>query len=275
MTEVVAGLLVREDAKILIWQRRIDQPHPLKWEFPGGKIEQGETPQTALTREIREELGIESEPAEEITRYQFAYPGKDPIQLIFLAVTRWTGEIREGVWESPNRLAQYDFLEGDQPFIVEMTAEQSTVLQRIFNRNNMPQTTNSTLGQILSLLAGKGYAVTQTGPDGLRIQETDSGIALQAVIQGDILLLSLLCATVPAAKITQLIMRKMLASDNGISTSNFQLHDSADGNVTVTLNNFCKLQGLGVDDEDDILSCVSFLLADVVHAKELIGHDLQ
>jgi hypothetical protein len=44
--------------------------------------------------------------------------------------------------------------------------------------------------------------------------------------------------------------------------------------VSVTLNNFCKLQDLGPEDEDDILSCVSFLLADVVHAQQLIGQDL-
>ena len=70
-------------------------------------------------------------------------------------------------------------------------------------------------------------------------------------------------------------MHKMLAADNGISTSHFQLYDAGTGRVAVTLNNFCKLQDLGPDDEDDILSCVSFLLADVVHAQNLIGADLQ
>ena len=69
-------------------------------------------------------------------------------------------------------------------------------------------------------------------------------------------------------------LRKMLAADNGISTSHFQLYDTGDGNVAITLNNFCKLQDLGPEDEDDILSCVSFLLADVVHAQEFIGADL-
>ena len=47
------------------------------------------------------------------------------------------------------------------------------------------------------------------------------------------------------------------------------------GKTAVTLNNFCKLQEMGPDDEDDILSCVSFLLADVVHARDLIGKDLR
>lgn len=135
-------------------------------------------------------------------------------------------------------------------------------------------TTSSVLQQIHSLLAAKRYAVTEAGDSVLRIREVDSGITLQAVLAGDILFLSLVCMTVPTAAITPQIMRKMLASDNGISTSHFQLYDTGDGNVAVTLNNFCKLQELGPDDEDDILSCVSYLLADVVHAKELIGADL-
>jgi hypothetical protein len=138
----------------------------------------------------------------------------------------------------------------------------------------MATTTQSTLEQIHSLLAAKRYSVTEAGDGVLRIQELDSGIVLQAVLAGEILYLSLVCMSVPAARLTPLILRKMLASDNGISTSYFQLYNTGDGNVAITLNNFCKLQELGPDDEDDILSCVSFLLADVVHAKELIGADL-
>jgi hypothetical protein len=139
----------------------------------------------------------------------------------------------------------------------------------------MANITSSTLEQIHALLAAKRYAVTESGDSMLRIQEVDSGIALQAVLEGEILFLSLVCMSVPAARITPALMRKMLASDNGISTSHFQLYETGDGNIAITLNNFCKLQELGPDDEDDILSCVSFLLADVVHAKQLIGPDLQ
>jgi 8-oxo-dGTP diphosphatase len=121
MTNVVAGILER-DGRILICQRRAGQAHPLKWEFPGGKVEAGETAQTALTRELREELGVESEPAIEIARYEFAYPGKNPILLIFLSVPGWMGEIENRifetmVWEVRERLKDYDFLEGDEPFI--------------------------------------------------------------------------------------------------------------------------------------------------------------
>lgn len=121
MTIVVAGIL-EKDGKILICQRRADQPHPLKWEFPGGKLEGAETPQSALTRELREELAIEAEPGIELTRYEFAYPGKKPILLIFLKVPAWEGEPRNLIfetmtWASPESLNRYDFLEGDRPFL--------------------------------------------------------------------------------------------------------------------------------------------------------------
>lgn len=123
MTEVVAGIL-EQDGRILICRRRSDQVHALKWEFPGGKIESGETPEQALVRELREELGIESEPARELTRYEFTYPGKKPILLIFLRVPAWTGQIEDRIfdtilWESRENLKDYDFLEGDGPFIAQ------------------------------------------------------------------------------------------------------------------------------------------------------------
>lgn len=139
----------------------------------------------------------------------------------------------------------------------------------------MAQTTASSLGHIHDLLARKGYAVSELDGNVLKIQEVESGISLRAVREGHILFLSLVCMTVPAPSITPAIMHKMLAADNGISTSHFQLYDLRDGRMAITLNNFCTLQDLGPEDDDDILSCVSFLLADVVHAKDLIGADLQ
>ncbi len=138
----------------------------------------------------------------------------------------------------------------------------------------MVQTMSSSLGQIHDLLARKRYSVSELDGNVLRIQEMESGISLRAVLQGDILFLSLVCMVAPASGITAPIMRKMLSADNGISTSHFQLYDTGQGNLAITLNNFCKLQDMGPEDEDDILSCVGFLLADVVRAKELIGGDL-
>jgi 8-oxo-dGTP diphosphatase len=111
-----------KEGRILICRRRADQAHALKWEFPGGKVEPGESPEDALRRELSEELGIESAQPTEIARYTFAYPGKNPILLIFLLVTAWQGEVENRIfetmtWETSDRLREYDFLEGDLPFL--------------------------------------------------------------------------------------------------------------------------------------------------------------
>jgi hypothetical protein len=63
----------------------------------------------------------------------------------------------------------------------------------------------------------------------------------------------------------------MLAGNNGISTAAFKLYPAGAGKVAIALTNFCKLQDLGADDEDDILSCVHFLLVDVMDARHLLG----
>jgi hypothetical protein len=139
----------------------------------------------------------------------------------------------------------------------------------------MPETTSSPVSLIHDLLSRKRYSVTESDASVLKIQDLESGISLRAVLEGEILFLSLVCMVVPRSKITPDLMHKMLAADNGISTSHFQLYDAGNNEVAITLSNFCKLQELGPDDEDDILSCVSFLMADVIHAKDLIGADLQ
>jgi 8-oxo-dGTP diphosphatase len=127
VTTVVAGVLER-DGRIFICQRREDQAHALKWEFPGGKVEAGESPEAALVRELNEELGIAAAIDHEIMRYEFSYPEKKPILLIFFAVTRWQGEIenrifREVLWQQAAKLKDYDFLEGDAPFIAAAPAK--------------------------------------------------------------------------------------------------------------------------------------------------------
>jgi hypothetical protein len=135
----------------------------------------------------------------------------------------------------------------------------------------MTTSTSPQLGQIHALLAEKGYDVSEPAPDTLKIQEIGSGVSIQAVLQGDVLYLSLTCTVVPRSAITADIMARMLAADNGISTSYFQLYDTGKNQVAVTLANFCKLQDMGSDDEDDILSCVHFLLVDVIAARSLLS----
>jgi len=135
----------------------------------------------------------------------------------------------------------------------------------------MTATTSPRLGQIHALLAERGYQVSEPAPDTLRIQDTHSGVSLQAVLQGDVLFLSLTCTVAPRAAVTAEIMARMLAADNGISTSHFQLYDAGQDRVAVTLANFCKLHGLGPDDQDEILACVHFLLVDAIAARSLLS----
>jgi 8-oxo-dGTP diphosphatase len=121
MVEVVAAI-IEQNGRILICRRTAHQSHPLKWEFPGGKVEPGESPEQALTRELQEELGIAGSVGQEITRYQYAYSGRAPIVLIFFRVTAFTGSpqnliFEEIRWEQPDRLAGFDFVEGDLEFL--------------------------------------------------------------------------------------------------------------------------------------------------------------
>jgi 8-oxo-dGTP diphosphatase len=121
MVQVVAGIIERQ-GRLLICRRKREQSHPLQWEFPGGKVEPGETPEQALARELEEELGILGAVGREITRYQHTYPGRDTILLIFFRVTQFGGEPRNVIfhemrWEPRAKLAEFDFVEGDTHFI--------------------------------------------------------------------------------------------------------------------------------------------------------------
>ncbi len=121
MLRVVAAVIER-NGLILIGQRPPGKSHALEWEFPGGKVEAGESPRGALARELREELAIDARIGREMTRYRFAYGGKNPLELIFFAVDRFTGEpvnraFAEIRWVAREDLASYPFLEGDHAFI--------------------------------------------------------------------------------------------------------------------------------------------------------------
>ncbi len=124
MLAVVAALIER-DGRILVCQRIAGSQHELKWEFPGGKVEEGETPADGLRRELGEELGIEATIGREITRYEYQYPGRARVLLIFFEVTQFEGEPRNLVfadmrWDTPDRLPRYDFLEGDRDFVTAL-----------------------------------------------------------------------------------------------------------------------------------------------------------
>ena len=121
MTMVVAAVIER-NGQVLIAQRKRTGQHPLKWEFPGGKVEPGEAPEASVVRELDEELGICAKVDAEITRYEYQYAGRSPILLIFFRVTQFSGEPRnldfeQITWAPRQKLAGYDFLEGDVGFL--------------------------------------------------------------------------------------------------------------------------------------------------------------
>ena len=126
MKRVVAGLIVK-DGKLLVCQRTRHQTMPLKWEFPGGKIEEGEQPRDALRRELEEELGIEATIGNEIVRIQHEYPNGGMVELRFYEVREYAKEIenrifREIQWSEPKDLPAYDFLEADLTLVNDLAA---------------------------------------------------------------------------------------------------------------------------------------------------------
>jgi 8-oxo-dGTP diphosphatase len=123
---VVAGLILRGDS-VLICQLRPDQPMALKWEFPGGKMETGESPQEALRRELQEELGIRAEIGEIVARTCHHYRRGGAVDLQFFAVRSFEGEITNRIfhdlrWCPLRELPRFDFLAADRDLIRELAA---------------------------------------------------------------------------------------------------------------------------------------------------------
>lgn len=125
MKRVVAALIVRE-GKILVCQRTRHQTMPLKWEFPGGKIEEGEQPRDALVRELEEELGISAEIGEEVERMQHVYPNGAVVELRFFIVQAYEGKLENKIfkdlqWAVRSQLTSFDFLEADLKLVKDLS----------------------------------------------------------------------------------------------------------------------------------------------------------
>jgi 8-oxo-dGTP diphosphatase len=124
MKRVVAALIARE-GKLLVCQRTRHQTMPLKWEFPGGKIEEGEQPRDALRRELEEELGIHATVGDETARIQHEYPNGGMVELRFFLVREYQGEIENRIfkdmrWALPKELPKFDFLEADLTLVNDL-----------------------------------------------------------------------------------------------------------------------------------------------------------
>ena len=123
----VAAALIVHDGEVLIGQRRADQPMGPLWEFPGGKIEPGESPQQALKRELAEELGIHAEVGPAVTRIRHHYRHGGAVDLQFFAVRAFAGEIDNRIyqqvrWVRLEDLSGYEFLPADRELVKDLAA---------------------------------------------------------------------------------------------------------------------------------------------------------
>jgi len=131
---VVAALILRnvageDDAagatEVLICQRRADQPMSLKWEFPGGKVETGESAEQALSRELSEELGITAVIGPRIAQIRHRYRNGGTIDLQFFTVREFTGDLDNRIfndmrWSPLAQLPTFDFLAADLTLIRDL-----------------------------------------------------------------------------------------------------------------------------------------------------------
>lgn len=122
MINVVAAVICNEDNKILIAQRNLKKSQGGLWEFPGGKIESGETREHAIVREIKEEMNIEIEVEKYLAEKVFEYPEKT-INLIALKCKIINGKItlnehEDAKWINKNELTNYNFAPADR-FIIK------------------------------------------------------------------------------------------------------------------------------------------------------------
>jgi len=126
MRVVAAAVIERADRRLLIGQRRKSDTSPMKWEFPGGKVEEGETPEAALSRELREELGATLVKSVPIGSVKHSYAGQEEMleiqfyaaQIAELAVDARTFE--RIAWVLPRELGEYDFLAANAQLVANL-----------------------------------------------------------------------------------------------------------------------------------------------------------
>ena len=123
---VVAAMIVRGN-EVLICQRRPDQPMALQWEFPGGKIEPGETPEEALARELDEELGIQAVIGKRVIRIRHNYRHGGAVDLQFFTVHEFSRELQNRIfqqfrWVPLEELPDYEFLAADRQLIKDLAS---------------------------------------------------------------------------------------------------------------------------------------------------------
>lgn len=117
---VVAGILVR-GGDILICQRHHTDRYGLQWEFPGGKLQPGESPEQGLHRELKEELNVDASVGPEVFRLRHRYPDRY-VEVVFFRVDSFRGQLKNWVfesitWAARSTLTSYDFLQADRKLV--------------------------------------------------------------------------------------------------------------------------------------------------------------
>ena len=142
---VVAAVIERADRRLLIGQRRSTDSSPLKWEFPGGKVEPGEEPEAALARELREELGATLRKSVEIARVRHAYAATaNELEIRFFAA-EIASDVVVGktferiVWVLPRELSSYDFLAANGALVANLATGRIKVAEVLANQEAGPK----------------------------------------------------------------------------------------------------------------------------------------
>jgi 8-oxo-dGTP diphosphatase len=126
MMTVVAAVIERTDRRLLIGQRRKNDSSALKWEFPGGKVREGESPKVALARELQEELGVTLAQSVEIGRVRHRYAEtSEELEIRFFAAAIAEPELmprtfEKVAWVLPKELGNYDFLAANRELIAQL-----------------------------------------------------------------------------------------------------------------------------------------------------------
>jgi 8-oxo-dGTP diphosphatase len=121
----VVGAMIDRDGRYLITQRSPRASLPLLWEFPGGRVEEGETDEAALARELREEMGIEVEVAERVIHVEHAYAAYDIDFCVYRCRLKGPGviehhRVHDHRWVRPEELDQYEFPAADEKTIAKL-----------------------------------------------------------------------------------------------------------------------------------------------------------
>lgn len=135
MVRVAVGIIMDTSGRVLLCQRLKNKPYPLKWEFPGGKVEDEEDVRGCLRRELREELGINATIGELYHRSHYTYPDSGTFDVFYYLIQSFTGALRNKAfkdiqWVRIDELIWCDILEGNRDVVKKLVSSNANVVSR-------------------------------------------------------------------------------------------------------------------------------------------------